>query len=642
MERADLEQWKGKEVSRLLALVETERRYYQEMVAMLPVPLVVLSADRHVSSANRAFRQTFGLRSIDLRGKMINEILPSDRLIENIRDAHISGVPHPAFPLEHEGRQFSLAVVPMRHWDDESEVETLLMVQEAVVVKAPAAVPEAWGEIPAIVWQADGATLEFRSVRGDVDQLLGFPAAHWTGTPKFFEERIHPSDRTATLAFYRTAIQRGAGDSSAEYRTITASGSAVWVRETIRVNGWLTGVMTPMEQRRQLENQLLRSGRAEALQGMASKLAHYLNNPLMIVTGYAEEIRNTLPDGDPMLGDVDQILTASDRISAITAQLLNYTRRQAHPPSPVNVTQALTRMEDKMAHAAGEGVAVQIDSGDAVWAMADEAQLEEIVLALISHDREDARERSLVRIGCEIETIAEHASGATLAPGTYARLAIHDNGQGLEETKSIAVFESFLARNGEKNAGPALARAYAIVREWGGDIAFFSESFHGSAFLVYLPICAPSLEAATVVEMSPALAVDTSIVEVPVAIARETILLVEDEPGIRSLVRKILRREKYNVFEASSAEEAFELASTMAGRIDLLVTDVLLPGVSGRALAEQIREARQDLKILYISGYTDDDAVRSGAIPPGSKFLQKPFTLGALIGKVKEALGANA
>jgi PAS domain S-box-containing protein len=136
MERADLEQWKGKEVSRLLALVETERRYYQEMVAMLPVPLVVLSADRHVSSANRAFRQTFGLRSIDLRGKPITEILPSDRLIENIRDAHVSGVPHTAFPLEHEGRQFSLAVVPMRNWDDEGEVETLLMVQEAVGVKA--------------------------------------------------------------------------------------------------------------------------------------------------------------------------------------------------------------------------------------------------------------------------------------------------------------------------------------------------------------------------------------------------------------------------------------------------------------------------------------------------------------------------
>ena len=282
---------------------------------------------------------------------------------------------------------------------------------------------------------------------------------------------------------------------------------------------------------------------------------------------------------------------------------------------------------------------MQLHSGDGVWAVAEEAQLEEIILALLSQDREDARERSVVKICCETKTIVEHAPDATLAPGTYARLAIHDNGQGLEETKSVAVFEGFLAKNGERNAGPALARAYAIVREWGGDIAFFSEPFRGSAFLVYLPSCAPPAEAATVMEMSPALAVETSIPEVPVEIPRETILLVEDEPGIRALVRKILRREKYNVVEASSAEEALEMASTVAGRIDLLVTDVMLPGVSGRALAEQIREARQDLKILYISGYTDDDAVRTGAIPPGSKFLQKPFTLGALVGKVKEALG---
>jgi DNA-binding response OmpR family regulator len=127
-----------------------------------------------------------------------------------------------------------------------------------------------------------------------------------------------------------------------------------------------------------------------------------------------------------------------------------------------------------------------------------------------------------------------------------------------------------------------------------------------------------------------------------VEIVRETILLVEDEAGIRALVRKILRREHYQVLEAGSAEEALAMASSASGRIDLLVTDVMLPGASGRELAEKIRETRQDLRVLYISGYTDDDAVRTGAIPPGSKFLQKPFTLGALVGKVRESLGYGA
>jgi signal transduction histidine kinase len=647
MERTDLEQWKAKEVARLLALVETERRYYQEMVAMLPVALVVLSADRHVSSANRAFRQTLRLSSNELRGKTIDQILPSERLIEKIRDVHLTGVSQTAFPLEHEGKHFSLSIVPIRNWDDESEVETLVMLQEAgaVPVSAPAVAtlpqPEPLGEVPAIVWEADASTLEFRSVRGDAEALLGFPVAHWTGTPKFFEERIHPQDRAATLDFYHSAITHGSGDASAEYRAVTASGGTLWMRESIRVNGGaLTGVMTSIERRKQLEDQLLRSGRTEALHTVASRLAHDLNNPLMIVTGYAEEMKNTLREDDPMRDDVDQILTAANRISGITTQLLRFTHSQAHPAAPVNVSQWLSRMEEKIAHAAGEGCAAHVTPGDAVWALADEVQLEEIVLALVSHDREDARERSHIAIGCETDTIAEHLPGTTLAPGTYTRLAIHDDGRGLDRANGDAVFEGFLSKQGEKSAGPALARAYAIVREWGGDIAFFSEPFRGSTFLIYLPhYAAPPVETpAPVVEAAPEPVVETPVAEVPAEIVRETILLVEDEAGIRALVRKILRREHYSVLEAGSAEEAMSMAAAAPGKIDLLVTDVRLPSASGRDLAEKIRETRHDLKVLYISGYTDDDAVRSGAIPPGSKFLQKPFTLGALVGKVKESL----
>jgi hypothetical protein len=646
MERTDLEQWKAREVARLLALVETERRYYQEMVAMLPVALVVLSADRHVSSANRAFRQTLGLRSNDLRGKTIDQILPSERLIEKIRDVHATGASQTAFPLEHEGRQFSVAVVPIRNWDDESEIETLLMLQEAggVNAPAPAAKPpepphEPLLEIPAILWEADAATLEFRSVRGDAEPLLGFPVAHWTSTPKFFEERVHPEDRGAALAFYRAVIAGGSGDASAEYRAVAASGRTVWMRETIRIrSGSLTGVMTSIERRKQLEDQLLRSGRTEALHSVASRLAHDLNNPLMIVTGYAEELKNTLREDDPMRGDVDQILTAADRISGITTQLLRFTHRQAHPALPVNLSQLLSQMEEKIAHAAGEGCAAHVNAGETVWALADQVQLEEIVLAMVSHDREDARERSHITIGYEIDTIAEHLPGTTLAPGTYARLTIHDDGRGWDRANRDAVFEAFLSKPGEKSAGPALARAYAIVREWGGDIAFFSEPFRGSTFMVYLPHCATTVE--TPVPVAEPV-VETPVPEPPVEIVRETILLVEDEAGIRALVRKILRREQYNVLEAGSAEEALAMAAAAPGRIDLLVTDVMLASASGRELAERIRESRQDLKVLYISGYTDDDAVRTGAIPPGSKFLQKPFTLGALVGKVKEALVAS-
>jgi PAS domain S-box-containing protein len=634
MERTDLEQWRAKEVARLLALVETERRYYQEMVAMLPVALVVLSSTRNISYANRAFRQTFGLRSSDLRGRMIEQILPSDALVEKIRDVHMGG--EGPVVIEHEGRAFQVSVMEMRNWDDEGEVETLLVLQEPGAAKGrgttEAAAPN-FTDIPAVLWEADAETLEIRKVRGDVETLLGFPANHWMRTPKFFEQRIAEEDRSAILELYRGE----SGDVSAEFRAVAASGKTVWVRETVRKSGGiLTGVMTPIDRRKQLEDQLLRSGRTEALQGISSKLAHDLNNPLMIVTGYAEEMRDSLPENDPMRADADQILTATNRISAIAAQLLNFTRRHANPPTPVNITQTLVGMEEKMVRAAGEGCVLHLE-GKYVWAMAEKAQLEEIVLTLISKDREDAAGRSNITIGCETDTISEYAPGLSLAPGTYTRLTIHDDGRGLDAAKSKSVFEGFIAK--EEGIGTALARAYAIVREWGGDISFFSEPFRGSTFQIYLPhydgTAEPILE--PLQEAAPA--------EVPAAVPqpapepiRETILLVEDEAGIRALVRKILRRERYHVLEAGSAEEAATLASAHQGKIDLLVTDVMLPGASGRELAERVRELRPELCVLYISGYTDDDAVRTGAIPPGSRFLQKPFTLGALVGKVKESL----
>jgi two-component system cell cycle sensor histidine kinase/response regulator CckA len=651
MERADLEQWRAKEVARLLALVETERRYYQEMVAMLPVPVVVLSADRHLSAANRAFRRFLGVSSNDLRGKTIDQILPSDRLIEKIRDLHTTGASQVDLSVEHGGRQFRVSLVAIRNWDDEGDIETMMMLQEASGMAPPIAQqreletePSAEPlEIPAIVWEADAATLEFSSVEGDAERLLGFPVAHWTSTPKFFEERIHPEDRAAVLEFYRVAVARGSGDASAEYRAVTSSGGTVWVRETIRVENQrvnkgkrrgksaaVTGVITSIARRKQMEDQLLRSGRADALHGVARKLAHDLNNPLMIVTGYAEEMRNTLEEDDPMRGEVDQILAATGRISGIASQLLDLTRHQANAASPVNVSQMLGRMENKIARAAGEGCGLEINTGEVIWAMADEEQLEEILLALISPEREGARERSHLSIGCEIDTIAEYAAGTTLAPGLYARLAIRDDGRGLDPAKVQSVFEGFLSKPGEKSAGPALARAYAIVREWGGDIAFSSEPFRGSTFLVYLPLHLPSPGAPERPAAKPA-------AQPP---ARKTILLVEDEIGIRALVRKILRRENYTILEAGSAEEALAMASSVPGRIDLLITDVMLPAASGRNLAERLRETRKDLKILYISGFTDDESVRAGAIPPGSRFLQKPFTLGALLGKVKESLGA--
>jgi two-component system, cell cycle sensor histidine kinase and response regulator CckA len=357
----------------------------------------------------------------------------------------------------------------------------------------------------------------------------------------------------------------------------------------------------------------------------------------MIITGYGEEMLHTLQPEDPLRSDVEQILGATERISGITGQLLGFTRRLANPPQPVDLGALIAGLEARLPEAAGESVSVAISpSAGPVWAAADPAQLESIVLALIGASREDREGRSRVSISISHEAIFEHVPEAILPAGLYACLTIRDDGPAMDADKRAGIFESILGA--KDSAAPALARAYATIRAWGGDIAVSSEAFAYTIYLRHMhavhavvePVAEPVADAP--VEIPPA---------EPVEQLRETILLVEDEGGIRALVRKILRRERYDVLEAGSAEEALSIARSHSGHIDLLLTDVMLPGIGGRELAEGMRQSVADLKVLYVSGYTEDESVRAGAFPPGSKFLQKPFTLSVLVGKVREALDAE-
>jgi signal transduction histidine kinase len=664
MERMDFDQWKGKEVARLLALVEAQRRYYQGMVAELPVALVLLAADRSVVSANRAFRQLFGVRIEELRRKSIEQILPSDVLIEKIRDVAVNGIPQPGFLLQREEKLLRISIQPIRNWDEEMEMETLLMVADvtgvpsgqapgraaaAPVAASPAVPAFPTATLPAVLWRADASTLVFKQVTGASEDLLGYPAAAWLETLDFFAQRIHPEDREAVLSHYRTAIA-SAGEASAEFRTLSAAGETVWCRETVWLSepGTLSGILTRIALRKQLEDQRIAAERNSALHGLSGRLAHALNNPLMIITGYAEELLHGLEPGNPRRADVERILEATQRVAGVTGQLLQFTRKHASPPHRIDLAAMLSSLEEKIAQAAGEGVILELTAAAPLWALGNGEQLEEILLALVSSAREDARDRTRLHIACDTTTVTELLeAGSPLQPGAYARLTVHDNGRGMAAEKRRAVFESIVAGDPQSSGGNgavALARAYAVVREWGGDIVFQSESYRGSTFMLYLPLA----EAGPIPEARPRVAAEWQpappaqrVPQVPKPEPlRETILVVDDEPGIRALVAKILRRERYLVLEAGTAMEAVTVALTHGAPIHLLLTDVMLPDSNGRQLAEQLVETMPGVKVLYISGFTSDQSVRTGEFPPSSRFLQKPFMLGALVGAVREALDA--
>lgn len=666
MERTGFEQWKPREVARLLALVETERRYYQEMVAALPVALAVLGPDRSVLSANRAFRQLVNLSGDELRTKNIDQILPSDELVERIRLAHVQGDTAPFF-LRISERPFRMAAMPIRSWEDEMQPETLLMVEpaeappigaapaEAGPIKAapieatpietarPAAVPGPdLSTLPAVIWQADASTFAFTYTSGSAEDVMGYPAAHWLSEPLFFTERIHPEDRTEVMGLYHSTLASG-GEASAEFRAVNAAGEPVWLRETIRVpapgegSRVISGIATFIGERRQLEEQAREAGRVEALRGLASRLAHDLNNPLMIVSGYTEELLGGLPPDAGSRGDLTEILAAAKRMTELAGSLLAFTRTQAKAPEKVDLSEVLGAVEPRLREAAPE-IEIAFPQG-ALWAFADPEQLADIVASLAAFAAASTPEHQKIVVTSQLARVTERIGLAALAPGLYSRLDIHAPGP--SSTAAQNVFESILPVS-------AVTRAYLNVRQWGGGIQFAGDPGEGSRFTVYLPHAeAPYVEpvpAEPITEQAEQPAAQIREPEAPPLMAEPepflaTILVVEDEPGIRGLVRKILRREHYEVLEAGSAEAALTEAAAEDVTIDLLLTDVMLPGMGGRELAESLSASNPDLKVVYVSGFTEDEGVRIGQFPPGSRFLQKPFTLSALVSAVKDALG---
>jgi CheY-like chemotaxis protein len=451
------------------------------------------------------------------------------------------------------------------------------------------------------------------------------------------------------MELYRAMAAAG-GEASAEFRAVNAAGESVWRRETIRVPApgegerRISGVLTAIGERRQLEAQALAAGRVEALRGLASRLAHDLNNPLMLVSGYSEELLNRLPADAPARSDLAEILAASTRMTDLAGTLLGFTRQQAKAPVLISLSEVVTALEPRLRELSNE-LGIGFPDG-AVWTLADAEQLEEAIAALAAYAIAHTSDGSEITLTCDTGRITERIGTATLAPGLYARLDIRIPGHASIAPRGL--FESLLPAN-------PLTRAYLNIRQWNGDILYTTDATQGSLFTIYLPYAEapyiepepepePEAEAIPEAEPEPAiLAAEPEPEPGPAAPEPEpslgTILVVEDEPGIRGLVRKILRRENYEVLEAGSGEEALTEILAQDTPIDLLLTDVMLPGMGGRELAESLTGANPDLKVVYVSGFTDDEGIRAGQFPPGSRFLQKPFTLSALVDAVKDAMG---
>jgi two-component system cell cycle sensor histidine kinase/response regulator CckA len=676
MERADLEQWKGREVARLLALVETERRYYQEIVASVPVGLLVLSPDLSIVSANRAVRRIFGLRSGDaLRGRL-DALLPG-WVLDRVTAVLKTGVAQTNVLVESETdekRRLRIAILPIRSWDDEAAQEALLSIEDVSAIEQtpqlsgslnvfPTPAPPPADEVPeqkspageapgaeilnnleVAAWTLDLPGKNFAFVSRHAEQLLGYPAEHWTTNASFWADRVHPADREWVVQSYQRAIESGEAH-VCEFRAVASDGRVVWLRESARVvadsqgrPGRLAGVSMDVTERRLLEEQLTLGERVEAVSKLASRLAHDLNNMLMIMTGYGEELLNGLPQGSSLRADIQEVLTATERMTGLTSQLLSYARRQAAPAGTVELETMLGTVQQYLRVLVGEQTELEVKlSPDSNVVKADPSQLEQIIAAIVERLRQIVQSKGRIRIETSRLDIREdlRRPDAPLHPGAYGVITIRGTGRSFEGDLKSSLFESVLSgKDASDDSASAVSRAYGTIRQWGGDIAVSNEPYEGPVVSLFLARVEETIERQPepkVVEAAPA----------EPASHLETILVVEDEPGIRALVRKILRRQGYEVLEAANGDEALAICREHPGSIELLITDVIMPEVGGRELVDRFHELRGAAKVLYVSGYTDDATIYSGKFPPGTAFLQKPFTLGALLDKVKEVLGTS-
>lgn len=598
MARSDQENWKPMDVARLLALVETERRYYQELFSALPLPAAVLDRNLALAAVNREFRRRFALNSSELGKLRLPDLLPSEVLDEAVARVLSGESAREDVLVElglHEPQRFRIGVQRVLGWQDSAEEELLLTVAELPAAPPPLVLPA-----PLVAWTLDRAGGAFVRVSGGPDERLGVPLEAWQSVENWAETRVHPEDRAAYLRFHRETLPRtGAGE--LEYRIYDAAAECRTVREIVarEADGRCHGVTMEVRQAGREQRRERERAKREALERLSGRLAHVANNLLMIIGGYAEELTQSFKEEDPRRGDVEEITRAAVRLAGLTTQLSGFAR-------PPQVEREEFRWSEWLALAGAPGS----PRGD--WVIEGHSGLlaeaaHEARRVLAGHGRPETDCRidltetgipGVVEIRMELPGLPPEAVETLLEPFGGPR-------EGTDPPLGLAGIAGQLERAGMEVEvdpdGPALCVRARGRRE-------------------------ETQEAAEIIP--PPLA---------------SILLVEDEAGIRTLVEKTLSRAGYEVLSAPGADEAFALCEQREEPVDLLITDVMMPGVGGREVAQRLRASRPGLRVLFISGHYDDALPAleevEGQSPGTSMLLGKPFSLGELLRSVETLLG---
>jgi signal transduction histidine kinase/ActR/RegA family two-component response regulator len=408
-------------------------------------------------------------------------------------------------------------------------------------------------------------------------------------------------------------------------------------RQTEQIRAANVNLQREMAERKRLEAQLVQSQKMEAIGRLAGGIAHDFNNLLTAILGYTNLILSELDDTVPWRHELQTIGMAGERAAALTRQLLAFSRQQVLQPELIDLNMVIAHLSSMLRRLIGEDIELMTHLGrDLSSVLADPNQIEQVVLNLVINARDSMPEGGKLTIETACVSVDAHNDAlehVDLKRGRYVLLAISDTGQGMDDVIQKRIFEPFFTtKEVGKGSGLGLAMVHGIIHQSGGQISVSSELGRGSTFTIYLPEAAEYEITAR-----------TSRGHEPTPHGNETILLVEDDAGVRRLASTVLRNYGYTVLEASDGIAAQDLLQEHRGSLDLVITDVIMPGgLSGVRLAEYVAQQLPQTKILYISGYTDNAIAEHGLLDAGQSFLQKPFTPATLARKVREVLDTLA
>ncbi len=474
----------------------------------------------------------------------------------------------------------------------------------------------------------------------DIFNLPADGAVTWEG----FLGAVHPDDRGRVAGAMNAALAGGpdAGDYEAEYRVLAADGAVRWVAakgRTYQESGEnrrrLHGVAMDVSDRKRVEERLRQVERMGSVGRLAGGVAHEVNNMMTAVLGFGTFALQDLARGGAPLAEVEEMVKAGRRAAAITQQLLAFSRRQVLQPSVLSVEDVVADLGAMLGKLAGSNRDLVIRPSDTAGQVrADRGQLEQVVVNLVlnARDATDAGGRILVETGAATldESYRARHGEVSIVPRRYAMIAVSDTGSGMSAETRARVFEPFFTTKPVgQGTGLGLSTVYGIVKQSDGYVWVYSEPGMGTTIKVYLPMVdapAPAPEAPEQPHRAP----DRG---------DATVLIVEDEDTVRGLAVRALDELGYDALQAADGRAALDLLTARGGRVDLVVTDLVMPGMNGRQLGDELARRHPGIPVLYMSGYTDDDAMLRGLVAPGAPFVAKPFSPEGFARRVQEALG---